>query len=232
MEATLAISRRIILQAAGGAGLALVGAGGLFAATRTPARALAAWTNIDNTPPHDVRLDAFRHAILAPNPHNRQPWRIQLVGDDEAIIICDLDRRLPETDPFDRQIVVGFGCFLEIARIAAAQRGVAMEIKPFPDGVPTQRLDLRTIARLRFVKTAAGVNDPLFRPFLIVTLSRSRMISAAPSSNVFLIVCQRTNRPGCRCSRQVTTIWSGNCGRKRGKLGSLNCRRLGLGWKR
>jgi hypothetical protein len=162
MEVALAISRRSIIQAAGGAGLALVGVGGLYTATRTPARALAAWTAIGNAPPNDVRLDAFRHAILAPNPHNRQPWRIQLVGDDEAIITCDLDRRLPETDPFDRQIVIGFGCFLEIARIAAAERGVAMEIKPFPDGAQTHRLDLRTIARLRFVKTAAGVNDPLF----------------------------------------------------------------------
>ena len=36
------------------------------------------------------------------------------------MIFCDLDRRLPQTDPFDRQILIGFGCFLEIARIAAA----------------------------------------------------------------------------------------------------------------
>ncbi len=142
--------------------MALVGTGGLFAVTRTPNRALAAWAEIGNGSPKDVRLDAFRHAILAPNPHNRQPWRIQLIGDDEAIITCDLDRRLPATDPFDRQILVGFGCFLEIARIAAAERGVVMEIKPFPDGEPTQRLDLRAIARLRFVKNSAMLKDPLF----------------------------------------------------------------------
>jgi hypothetical protein len=158
----LALSRRSVIRAAGSAGLVLVGAGGLFTVTRTPGRALAAWSEIGNPPSKDVRLDAFRHAILAPNPHNRQPWLIQLVGDDEAIITCDLERRLPETDPFDRQILIGFGCFLELARIAAAERGVAIEIKPFPDGAPAERLDRRTIARLRFVKVASTAKDPLF----------------------------------------------------------------------
>ncbi len=99
---------------------------GLFCAvTRTPGRALAPWDEV-KSPTGDVRLDAFRHAILAPNPHNRQPWQLRLIGSDEAIIACDLDRRLRESDPFDRQIVIGFGCFLELARIAAAERGVRL----------------------------------------------------------------------------------------------------------
>lgn len=71
----------------------------------------------------DFRLLTLRYAILAPNPHNRQPWRIRLEGGDAALIFCDLDRRLPETDPFDRQIVIGFGCFAELAAIAATRNG-------------------------------------------------------------------------------------------------------------
>src|SRR5258708_494300 len=158
----MAISRRTFIKAVGGTGLALVGAGGVFAATRTPNRALLPWEDLLNAPPADVRLDAFRHAILAPNPHNRQPWLIQLVGQDQALIFCDLDRRLPQTDPFDRQILIGFGCFLEIARIAAAQRGVSMEIVPFPEGLPAGRLDRRPIASLRFAATGTATKDPLF----------------------------------------------------------------------
>lgn len=158
----MAMSRRTFIAAVGGTGLALVSAGGIFAATRTPNRALLPWQEIDNAPPADVRLDAFRHAILAPNPHNRQPWLIQLAGQDQALIFCDLDRRLPQTDPFDRQILIGFGCFLEIARIAAAQRGVGMEIVPFPDGLPADRLDRRPIASLRFAATGTATKDPLF----------------------------------------------------------------------
>jgi hypothetical protein len=153
-------SRRNLLLSAGGAGLALLGAGTAFATTRTPHRALMPW---QASPTGDVRLDAFRHAILAPNPHNRQPWLITLIGRDEALIHCDLDRRLPVTDPFDRQITIGFGCFLELARIAAAERGVGLTVREFPEGMPaaSARLDQRPIAHLTF--TGQARPDPLFK---------------------------------------------------------------------
>jgi hypothetical protein len=57
---------------------------------------------LNSNAPADIRLDAFRHAILAPNPHNRQPWLINFEGNDAATISCDLAKRLPDTDPFDR----------------------------------------------------------------------------------------------------------------------------------
>jgi hypothetical protein len=166
-------SRRKALYAVGGATVALVGAGGLFAATRTPNKAYEPWDTIETAPPADIRLDAFRHAILAPNPHNRQPWRIKLVGTDQALISCDLERRLPQTDPFDRQILIGFGCFLEIARITAAERGVRMDIEPFPEGLPGERLDIRPIAAVRFVKDPSVRKDPLFR-FIATRRSNKR----------------------------------------------------------
>jgi hypothetical protein len=156
----MSLSRRsIILSACGALGLGTVG--GVWRVTRMPQTATRPWT-LDPAPPADVRLDAFRHAILAPNPHNRQPWEIRLVGDSEAIITCDLDRRLPQTDPFDRQILIGFGGFLELARMAAAQRGVRMTIEAFPEGEPGERLDRRPIARLRFLPDAKIAKDPLF----------------------------------------------------------------------
>ncbi len=156
----MAVSRRGIL-AAGLGGMALVAAGGAWRVTRTPQTAFGPW-DLDPTPPQDVRLDAFRHAILAPNPHNRQPWVIQLIGEDEAIITTDLSRDLPITDPFDRQITIGFGTFLETARIAAAQRGVEMTIDPFPEGDSPSALDTRPIARLTFAPSTAPQGDPLF----------------------------------------------------------------------
>ncbi|RGP42109.1 hypothetical protein BPTFM16_02420 [Altererythrobacter insulae] len=156
----VSVSRRGVL-AAGLGGLALVSAGGVWRVTHAPQTAFAPW-DLDPIPPADVRLDAFRHAILAPNPHNRQPWLIALTGDDEAIITADLSRDLPITDPFDRQITIGFGTFLETARIAAAERGVDMQIQPFPDGEDAAALDSRPIARLRFVRDANMACDPLF----------------------------------------------------------------------
>jgi len=150
-----------MIAGVGATTLALVGGAGVWRVARRPETALQPWV-LDPKAPADVRLDAFRHAILAPNPHNRQPWLIHLEGDDSATLSCDLARRLPDTDPFDRQITIGFGTFIELARIAAAERGVRLEIEPFPEGEPMPRLDARPIARLRFVKDTAIANDPLF----------------------------------------------------------------------
>ncbi|MCU0733640.1 MAG: hypothetical protein MUE84_18920 [Hyphomonas sp.] len=152
-------TRRHVILGLGGA-LALVGVGAAWRVTRMPDTAFAPWKQAGGEE-LDIRLDAFRHAILAPNPHNLQPWQIRLVGSDEALLSCDLDRRLPQTDPFDRQIVIGFGCFAEIARIAASRRGYRVEIEPFPEGVDERRLDGRPVARLRFIRDAALAVDPL-----------------------------------------------------------------------
>jgi hypothetical protein len=156
----MSLSRRQIL-AAGGGGIAMVAVGGLWRATRLPTTATDPW-KLPPPPPADIRLDAFRHAILAPNPHNRQPWLIRLDGDDGATLFCDLDRRLPMTDPFDRQITIGFGCFLELMRIAAAERGIRIDQSWFPDGEPHPRLDSRPVARLTFEPDASVTRDPLF----------------------------------------------------------------------
>ena len=155
------LSRRSIILGAGAAGVVLVGGGAAWRVMRQPVAGIAPWT-IDPAPPADPRLAAFRYAILAPNPHNRQPWLIELIGTDSALISCDLDKRLPETDPFDRQIVMGFGTFIELARIAAAEQGYAVDVIPFPDGEPQPRLDRRPIARLIFRKNPDTARDPLF----------------------------------------------------------------------
>lgn len=175
----MALNRRNFILGAGGT-LALVGAAGAWRVTRMPETAFAPWT-FDPRPLPDVRLDAFRHAILAPNPHNRQPWTIRLEGAEQAIVSCDLDRRLPETDPFDRQNVIGFGTFLELARIAAAERGVRMEIEPFPEGEPQPRLDKRPVARLTFARDPGQARDPLFAA--IFKRRTNRLVySAAPAA--------------------------------------------------
>jgi hypothetical protein len=100
----------------------------------------------------DIRRDALSFAVLAPNPHNRQPWLVALDGADSLTLYCELDRRLPQTDPFDRQITIGLGAFLEILSMAAAEAGYRAEIVPFPEGEPQPRLDGRPVAHVRFRK--------------------------------------------------------------------------------
>jgi hypothetical protein len=106
------------------------------------------------------------YAILSPNPHNRQPWLVTLGDDLEMILQCDLDRRLPETDPQDRQITIGLGCFLEAVHLAALANGYTAEIFPFPDGEPGNRLDDRPVARIRMIRSPQATTDPLFDQML------------------------------------------------------------------
>lgn len=99
----------------------------------------------------DPRRFALAHAILAPNPHNTQPWLVEMGGDDEMLLFCDLDRRLPFTDPYDRQITIGCGAFTYLCWMAVLKSGHGCEMSIFPDGAPEPgaRLDARPFARLR-----------------------------------------------------------------------------------
>jgi len=143
METSM-LSRRTLL-ASQAAGLSL----GLADGWLRPVRAqtlgpLAPWT----VAPHaDPRIAAAAWAVLSPNPHNRQPWQLRLIGQDSLTLHCDLDRRLPVTDPLDRQITIGLGCFAELFRLAAAAQGFTAEITPFPEGEPQPRLDGRPARR-------------------------------------------------------------------------------------
>ncbi|MES2674594.1 MAG: twin-arginine translocation pathway signal protein [Pseudomonadota bacterium] len=159
------LTRRGILKI-GAASVAVLGAtGATWWNTRSPIAAYAPW-DIAGKSFGDPRLDALAYAILVPNPHNRQPWKVALNNNLGLSLYCDLDRRLPETDPFDRQITIGLGCFLEALRMAAASKGYMLKIDTFPDGEPTPRLDQRPIAHIEFIHDKPHT-DPLFEQMLL-----------------------------------------------------------------
>lgn len=144
--------RKMMGMIGGGVVLAATASAGRFLATRRPTRALAPWSAAGNYT--EPRMRALSYAILAPNPHNQQPWVAELQGDDRLIIHRDKTRNLPETDPFDRQLTIGMGCFLELLRMAAAEDGNALETELFPQG------DDGPVAMIRFVE--GDTKDPLF----------------------------------------------------------------------
>ena len=113
----------------------------------------------------DPRLDALAYAVLAPSAHNRQPWLFRLDGDTRITVLPDLDRLLPQTDPYNRQIVVSFGAMLELLRMAAASRGYHADTVPFPDGEPYPTLDARPVAIVNLTKQTAAT-DPLMYAIL------------------------------------------------------------------
>ena len=131
--------RAVLISGAATATVIAGGAAGLALLSR-PRRANLPWKAAGESF-GDARLDALAYAILAPSPHNMQPWQIRLDGDDTVTLFCDPDRLLPETDPPNRQITIGFGCFLELLRMAAAERGIRTDVEPFPEGEPEPVLD-------------------------------------------------------------------------------------------
>ncbi len=151
------LTRRKTLAILGG-GLILAAGGGLgsYAATRDPGRARAPWQQAGDY--DDPRKQALSYAILAPNPHNLQPWMVDLGSDDTVVLHRDPGRGLPHTDPFDRQITIGLGCFLEQLAIAATLTGHRIETELFPDG------ESGPVAASRFLPGASP--DPLARQIL------------------------------------------------------------------
>lgn len=154
------VNRRMLLITGGAAAVVTAGTGTLAWWPGT-ASATQPWRDAGKAL-GDPRLDALAYAILAPNPHNRQPWQYRLIDEDRIDISCDLSRRLPQTDPFDRQIVVGFGCMIELLVMAAAAKGYSSVVTLWPDGEPQPRLDARRVASVQLIRNPAERPDPLF----------------------------------------------------------------------
>ncbi|SEJ07145.1 hypothetical protein SAMN05444007_103261 [Cribrihabitans marinus] len=82
-------------------------------------------------------------------------------GDDELTLFFDTEKQLPHTDPFDRQLTIGLGCFLELMRMAGNAAGYSIDIALFPEGEDEAGLDSRPIARAKFTQSSPII-DPLF----------------------------------------------------------------------
>ena len=125
-------------------------------------------------------MRALSWALLAPNPHNRQPWVADLREEGVVTLRADLGRLLPETDPFSRQITIGLGAFLELMRMAAAEDGIRVELEPFPEGEDPAALDGRPVARAVFVEDGGVARDPLFAHALARRSNKEPFDTARP----------------------------------------------------
>jgi hypothetical protein len=127
-----------------------------------PLKAIEGW----NGPPkdeRDIRRIVLAYAILAPNPHNKQPWLIRLTGERSFELFVDPERLLPETDPPFRQIHIGQGTFLENLSVAAQEYGHRAEIAYFPEGeYGNTELRPKPVAAVNLVPDPAIAKDPLF----------------------------------------------------------------------
>jgi hypothetical protein len=156
----MSLSRRKTLALIGGGAVLAASAAAGSAVIRAPRTAHLPWELAGGY--DEPRRRALSWALLAPNPHNQQPWLADLSEEGVVTLHADPGRLLPHTDPFSRQIVIGMGCFLEILRMAAAEDGYRVELTLFPEGEDPLALDDRPIARAVFVADPSVARDPLF----------------------------------------------------------------------
>jgi hypothetical protein len=230
-------TRRAILKV-GGAAIVIAGAGAAYwTLTRSPRRALAPWSAAGGSF-GDARLDALSYAILAPNPHNMQPWRVRLDGEDAFTLYAELSRLLPETDPPNRQITIGFGAFLELFRQAAAEKGLRAEMVYFPEGEARDGLDERPVARVRLVEDGAVLRDPLFggvldrrtsrQPFEARPVDRAALdaVKAATVDGVFADATVEAERVAA-LKALAREAWEIEWGLARTRMESIRVTRIG-----
>ncbi|MFI9811885.1 Acg family FMN-binding oxidoreductase [Saccharothrix variisporea] len=75
--------------------------------------------------------DVLRAASLAPSLHNTQPWLFRLAP-DRVELHPDQDRRLPATDPEDRELRLSCGAALFNLRLGLRRHGIAPVVSLLP----------------------------------------------------------------------------------------------------
>jgi len=215
----------------------ILAAAGCAAAPRGP-DPYAAWRN-PGQGEADPRRFVLAHGLLAPNPHNRQPWLIRLEGQDAMSLLIDRTRLLPATDPFGRQIVVGCGAFLEMVAQSAPRIGRTADIQVWPEGAPEDVLDDRPFARVT-LRPEAGVSPgPLFAQIAKRRTEKAPFLPTPPADAAVAAVLQAAGAPGVipgetrdeDLRRRLIDVclegWRIETGTKRTHMESVNLIRIG-----
>ncbi len=79
---------------------------------------------------------AVAQAVLAPSPHNSQPWRF-VVRDTSIDLRADRGRALPVVDPDGRELTISCGAALFQLRVALRAAALDVAVERVPD--PTDR---------------------------------------------------------------------------------------------
>lgn len=69
--------------------------------------------------------EIIRLASLAPSSHNAQMWKLKVINEKEFLVIWDDSRKLPASDPTNREAMISIGAFIE--NFVEASKGYNMD---------------------------------------------------------------------------------------------------------
>lgn len=120
----------------------------------------------------DIWKEILKIAVLAPSPHNVQPWRIRILPDGDADLFIEKRRTLPKEDVTGSFIILTMGLFVEALAVLAANRSYGLSHRLHrepsmytPEHIEAEEGDLIPFARLRLVRgdrQGSGFDDALF----------------------------------------------------------------------
>ncbi len=119
-------------------------------------------------------------ALLAPNSHNSQPWKIKKVSDSEFLLFGDKEKQLIEIDSLNRQFFHTQGCFLELAHLTADKLMFDTKITYFPKGKPGPK----TFVTLPVAKFEIFPKSKCVHDFLFAGVPNRRMNRSVYSGNL------------------------------------------------
>jgi hypothetical protein len=138
------------------------------------------------TSPGAVQRELVRHATLAANSHNTQPWRFELLP-DAIVIRPDLQRRTPAVDPDDHHLWASLGCATENLVQAAKAFGRRAQV-----GLAGDRLVITLTAD-------APRRTPLFEAIAQRQCTRTDYDGSLVSSADLHALAAAAAAPGLRC---------------------------------
>ncbi|MEU5690840.1 nitroreductase [Actinosynnema sp. NPDC020468] len=146
----------------------------------------------------------LRSAALAPSVHNTQPWRFR-VAEDRVELYPDLSRRLPATDPVDRELRLSCGAALFNLRLALRGHGVTPLVTLMPGSeAPGALAIVRAGGRRPPDDETAALVDAIpdrrtnrrpFREVVVPVRHRQALVRAAERERAWLhVVADREER--------------------------------------
>jgi Nitroreductase family len=91
---------------------------------------------------HEQMRFLLQYAVLAPSGHNTQPWAFRVTAEGVEVF-ADYSKRLPVSDPQDRELLLSIGAAITNFRVAAAHFG--FETTVLYEQRPEESLPVATI---------------------------------------------------------------------------------------